>query len=140
MTLSASRGNCGGQLGRHALREFVGLSFVCRFAGETPAFVIDPSHQSRELRSQMNSLFWREAVAQNVQHCAKRVIGVGSIAEMVIVRELFEPSIRLLDRVIQGRNLSVIHGFVLGSVFSALLEYSCSNFKAETTRPDIDGA
>ena len=54
-------------MGRHALREFVGLSFVCRFAGETLAF-------------QMNSLFWREAVAQNVQHCAKHV---GSIAEMV---------------------------------------------------------
>ena len=47
----------------------------------------------------MNSLFWREAVAQDVQHCAKRVITVGPIAEMVIVRELFEPSIRVLDRV-----------------------------------------
>ena len=105
-------------MGRHALREFVGLSFVCGFAGETPAFIIDPSHQSRELRSQMNSLFWREAIAQDVQHCAKRVIGVGSIAEMVIVRELLEPSIRLLDRVIQDRNLSVIHGtFMAFSVF-----------------------
>ena len=34
---SASRGNCGGS-GAAALPEFVGLPFVCRFAGETPAF------------------------------------------------------------------------------------------------------
>ena len=67
-----------------------------------------------------------------MQHCAKRVIAVGSIAEMVIARELFEPSIRLLDRVVQGRNLSVIHGFVLGPAFSALLEYRRPNLKAET--------